>query len=266
MIMADPLMVQDGAPLTPREGEAALHELQATLMQAARTSAIEAMSVALAHELNQPLTAIANYIETVRDLIGAPDSDPAELRKALGDAALQSLRAGQIVRQLRGFVAKAEIDRSICSLEKLVGETVALARIGIAGPPVAVDILIDPAADLVIVDRVQTQQVLFNLIRNAIEALEGAPDGRIEIAAIPLSNVRAEVIVADNGKGLTPDAEAGLFEPFRTDKPNGLGLGLAVCRTIIEAQGGQIWTEPSRLGGGAFHFTLARAHEILQPE
>ena len=265
MITADPLMVQDSTT-SPRRGDRGLDELQATLMQAARTSAIEAMSVALAHELNQPLTAIANYIETVRDLIGSPDSDPAELRRALEDAASQSLRAGQIVRRLRGFVAKAEIVRSICSLDQLVRETLALARIGVSGPTVDVEIRIDPAADLVIVDRVQTQQVLFNLICNAIEALEGTPDGRIEITATPLSNVRVEMIVADSGKGLSADAEAGLFDPFRTEKPNGLGLGLAICRTIIEAQGGQIWTEPSRLGGGAFHFTLARAHDMLPPE
>lgn len=266
MIMADSLMVQDSAPTTKRQAEEALLDLQAMLMRASRTSAIEAMSVALAHELNQPLTAIANYIETVRDLIGTADSDPGELRKALGEAALQSLRAGQIVRRLRGFVARSEIDRSICSLGKLVTEALALARIGASGLPIDVHISIDPTTDLVIVDRVQILQVLFNLVRNAIDALERVPGGRIAITAIPLSNVRVEVVVADSGPGFSADAESDLFEPFRTSKPNGLGLGLATCRTMIEAQGGQIWTEPSQLGGGAFHFTLARAHDILPAE
>lgn len=263
MDMTRPFMIQDREPSNIDEADRTLEELQAALMQASRISAIEAMAVTLAHELNQPLTAIANYIETVRDLLGTPGHDSAELRKALGDAALQSLRAGQIVRRLRGFVAKNEMDKAVCSLETLVAEARALALIGVDARAIDIRTLIDPAADLVIVDHMAVQQVLFNLIRNAIEAADYVSDKRIEIIARAISNTRVEIVVADNGPGLSSDVQANLFEPFRSSKPEGLGLGLSICRTIIEAQSGQIWHAASPLGGSAFHFTLPRADGIL---
>ncbi len=263
MDMARPFMIQDSEPSNIAEADRTLDELQAALMQASRISAIEAMAVTLAHELNQPLTAIANYIEAVRDLLGTPDHDSAELRKALGEAALQSLRAGHIVRRLRGFVAKSETDKAVCSLGTLVAEARALALIGVDAQAIDIRTLIDPAADLVIINRGPVQQVLFNLIRNAIEAGQYVSGKRIEITARPISNVRVEIVVADNGTGLSSDAQAALFEPFRSSKPNGLGLGLSICRTIIEGQGGQIWHAASPLGGSAFHFTLARADGVL---
>lgn len=263
MDMTRPFMIQDREPSNMAEVDRTLDELQAALMQASRISAIEAMAVTLAHELNQPLTAIANYIETVRDLLGSPGHDPVELRKALGDAALQSLRAGQIVRRLRGFVAKGEADKAVCSLGKLVAEAEALALIGVDAQAIDISALIDPAADLVIVNRAPVQQVLFNLIRNAIEAEDHVSGKRIEITARAISNARVEIVVADNGTGLSPEAQANLFEPFRSSKPNGLGLGLSICRMIIEGQSGQIWHAASPLGGSAFHFTLARADGIL---
>lgn len=263
MDMTRPFMIQDREPSNMAEADRTLEELQAALMQASRISAVEAMAVTLAHELNQPLTAIANYIETVRDLLGTPDHDPAELREALGDAALQSLRAGQIVRRLRGFVAKSETDKAVCSLGTIVDEARALALMGVDTQAIDIRTLIDPAADLVIVNRGPVQQVLFNLIRNAIEAEEYVFGKRIEITARPISNMHVKVVVADNGAGLSSDVQAALFEPFRSSKPNGLGLGLSICRTIIEGQGGRIWHEASPLGGSAFHFTLARAHGVL---
>lgn len=263
MDMTRSFMIQDRERSNIAEADRTLDELQAALMQASRISAIEAMAVTLAHELNQPLTAIANYIETVRDLLGTPGHDPAELRKALGDAALQSLRAGQIVRRLRGFVAKNETDNAVCSLGTLAAEARALALIGVDAQAIDIRTLIDPAADLVIVNRVPVQQVLFNLIRNAIEAGGYVSGKRIEITARAISNTRVEIVVADNGPGLSSDAQANLFEPFRSSKPNGLGLGLSICRTIIDGQSGQIWHEASPLGGSAFHFTLARAHGVL---
>lgn len=248
--------------LTERQQtERRLHELQFELNQISRVSAMGSLASTLAHELNQPLTAIANYMEAARDLLASPDPESIDLvRDALAEAAAQSVRAGQIVRRLRDFIARGDSDKRVESLHKLVAEATALA---LAGPlssggavAVDVDIRLDPAIDAVLVDRIQIQQVLLNLIRNAVEATERSPRRRIDIRSIAGGADTVTITVADSGPGFTAEVQSRLFEPFYTSKEQGMGLGLSISRSIIEAHGGRIWAEPADIGGAAFHFTL----------
>ncbi|WP_426163317.1 PAS domain-containing sensor histidine kinase [Sandarakinorhabdus sp. DWP1-3-1] len=240
--------------------ERRLQDLQAELSHMSRITAMGSLASALAHELNQPLTAIANYMEGARDLLDRPDAESlAMVREALDEAAAQSIRAGQIVRRLRDFIARGDSEKHVESLRKLVTEASALALTGTGTSLVDVAVRLDSVADLVLVDRIQIQQVMLNLIRNAVEAMQRSPRRRIDIRSIATDNETVTVIVADSGPGLAPDIQRHLFEPFHTSKEQGMGLGLSISRSIIEAHGGRIWAEPADIGGAAFHFTLARA-------
>ena len=247
--------------LTERQRtERRLNDLQAELSHISRISAMGSLASALAHELNQPLTAITNYMEGARDLLDRPDAEALTMiREALDEAAAQSLRAGQIIRRLRDFIARGDSEKCVERLRKLVTEASALALAGAGTAVVDIDIRLDPSIDAVLVDRIQVQQVLLNLIRNAVEAMHRSPRRRIDIRSIAAADGMVTVIVADSGPGLTPEAQRHLFQPFQSSKEQGMGLGLSISRGIIEAHGGRIWAEPADIGGAAFHFTLARA-------
>ncbi len=247
--------------LTRRQAtEVRLEEMQAELAHASRVSAMGTMASALAHELNQPLTAVANYVEAARDLLGDPNAENvAIVREALGDAATQAVRAGQIVRRLRDFIARGDTEKRVENLRGLINEANALALIGVAELGIDIRIDIDERIGGVLVDRVQIQQVMVNLIRNAVEALTGAPQRRLTIAAIPVDDRLVQVSVIDTGPGLDADVESKLFQPFVSTKDAGMGLGLSICQTIIEAHNGTIWLDKPVGGGTAFRFTLAAA-------
>jgi len=248
--------------LTERQqAELRVHDLQSVLAHVQRVSEMGTLATSLAHELNQPLTAIANYVEAARDMLQTvPDEETlATLREALDECAQQSVRAGQIVRRLRDFIARGESERRIESLHRLVTEASALALVGAGDHPLEVDVRLDPKADRVLVDRIQIQQVLLNLIRNAIEAMEQQTDPRLLIYSEKEAGGLVRITVADSGPGLDPDVAARLFEPFRSTKESGMGLGLSISAAIVEAHGGRIWAEPSKLGGTAFHFTVIDA-------
>ncbi len=252
--------------LTERQrAERRLNDLQSELSHISRVSAMGSLASALAHELNQPLTAIASYAEGARSLLGAdgvPDPDTvAMVREALADASEQALRAGQIVRRLREFISRGESERRVERLRRLVTEAAALALTGTGQNGLDLDIRLDPAADHVLVDRIQIQQVLLNLIRNAVEAMQRSPRQQIEVRSRRARDGLVEVTVSDSGPGLAPEVVSVLFQPFNTSKEKGMGLGLSICRTIIEAHGGRIWAEPSDFGGTAFHFTLELAED-----
>jgi two-component system sensor kinase FixL len=247
--------------LTERqETEARLQELQSELVHMSRLTAMGEMASALAHELNQPLSAIANYMTGSRRLLEAKkDRESETIREALVKAAEQSQRAGQIIRRLRDFVARGETERRVENLQKLIEEASALALVGAKEQGVRVRLNFDPAVDAVMVDRVQIQQVMLNLMRNALEAMSSVPRRELTVSTRASDAGLVEISVADSGTGIAPDIASRLFQPFVTTKVQGMGIGLSISRTIIESHGGQITVEPNEGGGTLFRFTLRRA-------
>ncbi|WP_353199944.1 PAS domain S-box protein [Sandarakinorhabdus sp.] len=250
-----------------RRAERRLADLQAELSQISRVSAMDSLANALAHELNQPLTAIASYAEGARTLLGEhgipSEANIAMVREALSDASDQALRAGQIVRRLREFISRGENERQVERLRSLVTEAAALALTGTGPNGIELEIHLDPAVENVLVDRIQIQQVLLNLIRNAVEAMQDRPRQQLEICSRPDGRGLVVVTVSDSGPGLAADVAAVLFQPFNSSKEKGMGLGLSICRTIVEAHGGRIWAESSAFGGTAFHFSLEIGEDAL---
>jgi len=249
--------------LTERQmTEARLQELQAELVHISRLTAMGEMASTLAHELNQPLSAINNYLKGSKRLLdGASDERAATLRDALDKAADQAMRAGDIIRRLRDFVSRGESERRVENVTKLVEEASALALVGGKDRGIRVHYKFDPTADLVLADRVQIQQVLLNLIRNAIEAMEESPTRELTIAVALAEDTHIKVSVADSGPGIAPEIARQLFQPFVTTKRQGMGVGLSISRTIIEAHGGRIWVESNPGGGTIFNFTLMAVDE-----
>lgn len=247
--------------LTERQKtERRVQDLQAELSHASRVTAMGTLAAALAHELNQPLTAIANYMEAGRDLLAQEGAiDRSLLGEAMDEAATQALRAGEIIRSLREFIRRGEADRQPETVSTLLSEGVALAFIGINSRGIDMDIAVDPRVGRIMANRVQVQQVITNLVRNAVEAMEGRPMRILHLSAAPDDDGRVEIVIADSGPGLDPAVERSLFTPFSTTKPTGMGVGLSISRTIVEGHGGRIWATRSRWGGVAFHFTLDAA-------
>ncbi|HEY4141072.1 MAG TPA: PAS domain S-box protein [Pseudolabrys sp.] len=244
--------------LTERQRtEARLQELQSELVHISRLTAMGEMASTLAHELNQPLSAISNYLEGSRRMLAdVKDDNLIMLRDALDSAADQAVRAGQIIRRLRDFVARGESERRVESVTKLVEEASALSLVGVKDRGVRVQFRFDPTVDLVLADRVQIQQVLLNLIRNAMDAMESSPLRELIISIAPRDGNQVCVSVADSGSGIAQNISEELFQPFITTKREGMGVGLSISRTIIESHGGRIWAEPNPTGGTIFHFTL----------
>jgi two-component system sensor kinase FixL len=241
-----------------------LKELQSELIHVSRLSAMGTMASTLAHELNQPLTAIANYLEAGRNLMARDSDDPedqAMIQEAMAESVKEALRAGNIVRRLREFVARGEADMGLVDLPRLIDEASRLALTGSRELGVRAFYALDPHATAVLCDRVQIQQVLVNLIRNAIEAMAESPVREITIGSEVAPRNLVRVWVADTGPGIAPEQAPRLFQAFATTKERGMGLGLSICRTIVEAHGGRIWAEPRAEGGTIFNFTLMSAHE-----
>jgi len=244
--------------LTERQQtEARLQELQSELVHISRLTAMGEMASTLAHELNQPLSAIANYLKGSRRLLDdSSDERSAMLRDAVDKAGDQAIRAGQIIRRLRDFVARGESERRVEGVKKLVEEASALALVGVKDQGVRVRFLFDPAVDLVLADKVQIQQVLLNLMRNAVEAMEGCAKRELLVSTALAGEGMIAISVADTGVGIAPEIASQLFHPFVTTKRHGMGVGLSISRTIVEGHGGQINCEPNPAGGTIFRLTL----------
>lgn len=243
--------------LTERHAAAArLQTLQSELAHVSRLSSMGEMAASLAHELNQPLAAISNYLKGSRRLLKAENRDSRAL-PAIEKAADQALRAGDIIRHLRNFVSGSQGHRSEMSLNGLVAEASALGLVGARERGIAADVDLSPAVGAVEVDRVQVQQVVLNLLRNAMEAMKDSHRRELRLTTAAAADGMAMVSVADTGTGISPEIAGRLFQPFVTTKGGqSMGVGLSICRGIIEAHGGRIWTEPNPAGGTVFRFTL----------
>lgn len=247
--------------LTERQqAEARLQELQAELVHVSRLTALGEMASALAHELNQPLSAIANYLKGSRMLLARDEVPVERVSDAVERASEQALRAGDIIRRLREFVARGETERSVESLPKLVEEASALALVGVKEHGIRVRYEFSPEVDLVLADKVQIQQVLLNLVRNAVDAMieAGSPVRELTITLSPAEDDMVQVTVADTGPGIDAEVTESLFQPFVTTKRTGMGVGLSISRTIVEAHGGHIWAAAREGGGAVFALTLRR--------
>jgi len=244
--------------LTQRQDrERLLHEVQSELLHVSRLSTMGEMASALAHELNQPLSAIASYLQGSRRLLqNSPDDRAPMIMDAMSKAAEQAGRAGQVIRRLRDFIARGETEKRIESIKKLVEEAAALALVVAKDHAVRMNLRLDPSIDLVLVDKIQIQQVLLNFLRNALEAMHASERRELSVSTSPAEDDMIAVDIADTGCGIPPEIASQLFKPFVTTKQQGMGIGLSISRTIIESHGGRITVEPNPGGGTIFRFTL----------
>ncbi|MEQ1406450.1 PAS domain S-box protein [Neorhizobium sp. Rsf11] len=244
--------------LTEREESAArLQEMQGELARLARLNEMGEMASTLAHELNQPLSAIANYVHGCARLLREMDEPVAvRMREALEETANQSLRAGQIIKQLREFVIKGETEKSPQNIRRLIEDAGALALVGSREKGVQTIFEFTPGTETVVADRIQIQQVLTNLMRNAIEAMQGSPRRELAIRTVQENDDMMAVIVQDTGPGISGEITDQLFKPFVTTKAGGMGIGLSISKRIIEAHGGEMTVSRNPAGGATFRFTL----------
>jgi two-component system sensor kinase FixL len=223
------------------------------------------MAGTLAHELNQPLTAAASYLAAARR-ISERNPDPANSRvsEVLQKAAAQVTRAGDIIQRMRRFVQRGANDPQVESVSAMVDEACALMLVEARRDGVKIRLAPDGANDLVMADRTQIEQVLVNLIRNALEAMQGSKRREMVVGQERSETDLAHIYVADTGPGLSREVESRLFQPFISSKAEGMGVGLSVCRNIVESHGGKLWAERNVDGGATFHLTLPKAqHEAL---
>jgi two-component system sensor kinase FixL len=247
--------------ITERQGtERRLQEIQAELMHSSRLSTMGQMASALAHELNQPLTAVINYAQASRRLLGAGAGED-RIRPVIDKAVEQASRAGQIIRRLRDFLEKGETERRLEDVNKVVEEATALALVGVKDTGVKVQLEVGRDLPNVVIDKIQIQQVVMNLVRNAVEAMEASERRELAISTARTKDDQVEVAVLDTGPGLAPEVAAQLFQPFVSTKQRGMGLGLSICRTIVEAHGGRLGATARDGGGTAFRFTLPPAED-----
>ncbi|MFO1058159.1 MAG: PAS domain S-box protein [Dongiaceae bacterium] len=240
-------------------------EMQAELVHVSRLSAMGEMASTLAHELNQPLTAVMNYVTAAQRMVEAPGRFPApRIAETMGKAIEQAERAGQIIRRLREFIRKGETDRAAADINQVVREAGGLGLIGAREQGIDVRYALSPALPAVLIDRIQIQQVILNLVRNSVEAMHEAPRREIEFRTAVAAGGLVEVVISDTGPGLPAEVMERLFQPFVTTKPNGTGIGLSISRSIVEAHGGHLAPLP-RDAGAAFRFTLPMADPGAQP-
>ncbi len=240
------------------------HRLQDRLMNVSRMAAIGEMAAGIAHELNQPLAAVANYAQACERLLGQPEPDLAEIRDALREITSQAVRAGDIIHRLRSLARVPEARREVTDVGVLLGELAELIEADARQHQTRCRVELAGGLPRVEVDRAQIQQVVLSLVRNALEALTESPlDSRelmILSALNPAGNI--EILVCDSGPGVSPRIAERLFDPFCTSKAAGTGLGLASSRTIARTHGGALDYRPNRPAGACFVLTLPPARGL----
>jgi two-component system sensor kinase FixL len=235
--------------------ERQLHEVQADLIHVSRLSAMGDLASALAHELNQPLTAINNYVLSAQRLLRGNAEQRERVFDILTKAAEQAMRAGEIIRHLRNFIQRHEPEREPLDINKVIDEATALAFIGLKERNIEVEHQRSTEIPPVTIDKVQIQQVIVNLIRNGLDAMEGMKRRKLTLATM-IDGEQVRISIADTGCGVSPEVSDRLFQPFVTTKSEGMGVGLSISRTIVEGHGGMLWFENNADAGTTFHLTL----------
>ena len=252
----EPFFIGTLHDLTERlRARARIEELQSELMQVARASAVGEMGSALAHELTQPLSAVVGFVEASAALIRRGDGETPEVHEYMDQAVAQALRAGGVVRMMREFTGRGDTERTVEDINAVVEEICELATLGTASDGIDLELNLAPGLPPVLIDHVQIQQVVLNLVRNGIDALGDCGTGTITVATVPRSDM-VEVVVADDGPGLPAEVRERVFEPFVSTKPDGIGIGLSICRTIVEAHGGTIALDTGMRRGTRFRFSV----------
>ncbi|MGH6928032.1 MAG: sensor histidine kinase [Dongiaceae bacterium] len=249
--------------LTERQlTESRMQELQTELLHVSRLSDVGQMASALAHELNQPLAAIVNYVQATRRMLQASATPPSpRILETMDKAVAQADRAGEIIQHLRSFIRKGETQRSIEDLSKMVEEATALGLVDAKEGGIKVHIALSADPLPVFIDKVQIQQVVFNLIRNSVEALSESDVRELTVKTLRADCGMALAAVGDSGPGLAQVVAEQLFQPFITTKEKGMGLGLSICRSIVEAHGGRLWATPNPERGVTFQFSIPMAED-----
>jgi two-component system sensor kinase FixL len=254
--------------LTERqESEALLHATQGELARLSRLNELGQMASTLAHELNQPLSAIANYVQgCIRLLAQVPGPAADQMRGALEETAKQSLRAGDIIRHLRDFTTRGDTDKEPEDINRLIEEAAALALIGSRERGIRTEFEFSSGRARVLADRVQIQQVLTNLMRNAIEAMRDSPRRELIVRTRQRDEREIEVEVQDTGPGIADEISDQLFQPFVTTKAGGMGIGLSISRRIMQSHGSDLKYRRNESGGATFTFSLPIVEESSDHE
>lgn len=243
---------------TMREAERRSDELHAQLSQIWSLNSMGEMASVLAHELNQPLSAVANYLRAARTLIANLELDEDDLIEAVSRAGDQAVRAGEIIRTMRDLATRGGTEQKPESLSAILSEIEFIVGLMVRDADARVFYDLYQGSDVVMADRIQIQQLVVNLIRNAIDAVAKFPDREIKVSTKLDADGKLLTTVEDSGPGVDITVMGRVFQPLASTKPTGMGLGLSICRAIVENHGGRIWVEPSPLGGAAFSFVLAR--------
>lgn len=243
-----------------REVEEQLRNRQAELNQALRMAAAGEMASALAHELNQPLSAISTYLRACQMMLAQPGDQRAPLSETMDRVVAEAGRAGQVVHRLRDFYRSGELRLESLAVQPLLEGGLAALKKRAERHGVMIGLKVAAGLPEVVADRMQIETVLHNLVSNAIDAFGGSRHGVIEVSAELGENGEVRVCVADNGPGIAPEMVGRLFAAFATSKPEGMGLGLAITRSMLEAHGGKLWADPVADGGARFCFTLPADH------
>jgi len=241
-----------------KRSEEEIHQTRERLAQFGRLSTLGEMAASLAHEINQPLTAISTYTQACQRLIESGRSDDAEILATLKKCHSQAQRAGEVIRRLRHFVKEREIGRREVSCNDIIRDLAALAEVDARDKGIPLTIEVAGGLPNVMVDTVQIQQVILNLIRNGIDAMIDMDDydKGIAVSVSEFNNDQIKIMVTDHGSGITKDDEKKIFQPFFTTKSSGMGLGLAICQSIIESHGGVLSFTRNPSVGTTFYFTL----------